>query len=283
MQIFSTPGSLIAYISKARIHNQKVGLVPTMGAIHHGHLELIAASTKSNDVTICSIYVNPIQFNDKQDLIDYPRDLEKDIEKLTDAGCTALFCPADEDMYPEKPTLTLDFGELEKVLEGRFRPGHFKGVALVVAKLLNIARPDSAYFGEKDWQQLIIINRLVQNLSFQIEIVGVPIIREPDGLAVSSRNRRLTPVQRKVAPELYHTMKLVADHLKDSTSIDSAKEYGRNYLSQFPDINLEYLEVVRSTTLDGSLGPLGSETLSICIAAFLDQVRLIDNIKVFEN
>jgi len=282
MQIFPSPESLKVFLSKPRSQQKKIGLVPTMGALHQGHLELIRNSVNDNDLTICSIYVNPTQFNDRQDLIGYPKDLDQDINKLKQNGCQAVFCPSDEVMYPQEPGVSLDFGALEKVMEGRHRPGHFKGVALVVAKLFHMTQPDKAYFGAKDWQQLVIIKQLVKDLSFPLEIVGIPIVREVDGLAMSSRNRRLTPDDRVVANELYNTLLLVKKQLEQSAGLGQAKAVGIEYCRQFPQIDLEYLEVVRSSTLD-TPAVLGSESLSICIAAFLGDIRLIDNVQVFQN
>jgi len=281
MQIFSSPGSLKAYISKERNQGKTVGLVPTMGALHSGHIELIGKCVESNDITICSIYVNPTQFNDRQDLIRYPRDQDHDIFQLEAAGCQATFCPSDEVMYSTKPMVSLNFGPLENLMEGHHRPGHFKGVALIVAKLLNMTQPDQAYFGEKDWQQLIIIKQLVQDLNFPVRIVGVPIVREPDGLAMSSRNQRLSSDERIMAPELYNCLQLVTQQLVESTNLDQAITKGKEYLLQFPGIKLDYLEIVRASTLDHLVDEIGSEPLSVCIAAFLGEVRLIDNMQIF--
>ncbi|GJM30053.1 MAG: pantothenate synthetase [Cyclobacteriaceae bacterium] len=256
-------------------------MVPTMGALHQGHLELIRKSVEMNDHTVCSIYVNPVQFNDKQDLINYPRDIDSDIEKLSEHGCDAVFCPADDIMYPHQPVLTIDFGRLEQVMEGRHRPGHFGGVALVVSKLFNMVKPDRAYFGEKDWQQLIIIQQLVNDLSYQLEIVSVPIKREPDGLAMSSRNQRLTSDHRAVAGELFSALSQVKNAIEQHTDLQSARAIGINYLKQHPAVQLEYLEIVQAFTLDAPAADLGTEPLSVCLAAMLGKVRLIDNVQVF--
>jgi pantoate--beta-alanine ligase len=283
MQVFSTPELLRSYISDNNKHGKTIGLVPTMGALHQGHLELIRTSRLSNDITICSIYVNPAQFNNKQDLVQYPRDLKQDLKKLESVECQAVFCPPDEVMYPDNPVISMDFGQLEKVMEGYFRPGHFKGVALVVSKLFHMVQPDKAYFGEKDWQQLVIIKRLVDDLHFPLEIVSMPIVRETDGLAMSSRNRRLTAEQREVANELYRTLLLVKKELESKTPVESATGLGREYLGQVRSIKLEYLEVVRAYSLDAPVEEPGLEPLSICIAAYLGEVRLIDNVQVFNK
>ncbi len=283
MQIFSTPEPLQVFITDQRSQHKKIGLVPTMGALHQGHLELINTSINDNDVTICSIYVNPTQFNDQQDLISYPRDFDQDLDKLKQNNCTAVFCPDDKVMYPQESRVALDFGALENVMEGLHRPGHFRGVALVVSKLFHMTQPDRAYFGEKDWQQLIIIKQLVKDLSFSLKIIGVPIVREVDGLAMSSRNQRLTPDHRIVASELFKTISIVKKQLQQSAGIANAKAAGVDHLKQFPMIDIEYLEVVRTSTLDSPEHAVGSEPLSICIAAFIGDIRLIDNVQAFQK
>lgn len=283
MQIFSTPESLKVFISKQRSQHKKIGLVPTMGALHQGHLELIRNSVSDNDITICSIYVNPTQFNDQQDLLGYPRDFDQDIKKLEQNGCHVVFCPSDEEMYPQESGLTLDFGALENVMEGLHRPGHFNGVAQVVSKLFHMTQPDKAYFGAKDWQQLVIIKQLVNDLSFPLEIVGIPIVREKDGLAMSSRNQRLTPDHRIVAAELYKALSLVKEQLQQSVGFEQAIAAGIDHCQQFPKIDLEYLEIVRSSTLNTPLVTVGSEPLSICIAASIGGIRLIDNVQIFQK
>ena len=283
MQVISTPKVLAPYVFEQRKEGKTIGLVPTMGALHDGHLSLIHASLKDNDFTVCSIYVNPIQFNVAQDLINYPRNLEKDIEKLKENGCDLVFAPTDQEMYPVKPLLNMDFGALETVMEGKHRPGHFKGVSVVVSKLFNIVQPDRAYFGEKDWQQFVIISHLVQDLNFPLKIVGVPIVREDDGLAMSSRNSRLTNQQRMVANELFAALKLVEEALLKGAPISTAKSMGCAYLDRFSEIEVEYLEIVRSKDLRAPDSDDQKEPLAICIAAHLGQVRLIDNIQVFRS
>lgn len=283
MQTFSTPESLRSYIYDQRIQRKTIGLVPTMGALHQGHMELVSASLKSDNLTICSIYINPVQFNDKQDLINYPREIEQDLKKLQTHGCQVVFCPSDEVMYPNEPKLAIEFAGLENIMEGGYRPDHFKGVALVVSKLFHMTQPDRAYFGEKDWQQLVIIRQLVRDLSFPLEIVGVPIVREADGLAMSSRNQRLSHQHRAVANELFKALSMVKNELENGTAIETARANGMEYLKQYSLIVVEYLEIVQSYTLERPNYDLGKEPLSICIAAFLGNVRLIDNLQVFKN
>ncbi len=283
MQVFSTPDSLKAFLFEQRSQGKKIGLVPTMGALHLGHLELIRKSVRSNDITVCSIYVNPTQFNHKKDLKDYPRNLDQDLAMLKNEACQVVFCPEDQVMYPAKPGLSLDFGYLESVMEGRQRPGHFNGVALVVAKLFHMVQPDCAYFGEKDWQQLVIIKQMVNDFSFPVKVIGVAIVREKDGLAMSSRNQRLSTEHRSVASELFKALSVVRQQLQQLQQIDKAKLAGVKYLSKFPTINLQYLEIVHSTSLKPPSVPYGKEPLSICLAAFLGKVRLIDNVPLFDN
>jgi pantoate--beta-alanine ligase len=278
MQIFSTPESLKVFLSKQRQQDKAIGLVPTMGALHAGHLELVKKCVELSDVSVCSIYVNPTQFNDAADLESYPRDLEGDLAKLRAYGCQVVFTPTDQVMYPEGPITTLYFGKLDSVMEGLHRPGHFSGVALVVSKLFHLVQPHMAFFGAKDWQQLVIIKQMVHDLGFPLKIIDVPIAREPDGLAMSSRNIRLTPKYRKLAPQLFRTLELIKNQLEHQADPDEAIATGMKHLSQFPEIKLEYLEVVNSFSLERPSSIKANEPLSICIAAFLAEIRLIDNV-----
>ena len=197
MHIFKEIKPLRAFLNQKRAEQESIGLVPTMGALHRGHLALIQASKAENKLTVCSIYVNPTQFNNSADLEKYPRTLPADIALLEEAGCDVLFCPGNQEMYRDVSTLTMDFGGVDKILEGKFRPGHFSGVGLVVSKLFNIVAPDRAYFGQKDFQQFSVIARLVKELQFGLELRRIPTLRESDGLAMSSRNMRLNESDRK--------------------------------------------------------------------------------------
>ncbi|MDH3709216.1 MAG: pantoate--beta-alanine ligase [Cyclobacteriaceae bacterium] len=281
MQVFKDINTLREFTFQQRNSGHTIGLVPTMGALHQGHLTLIDYCSRQSDVIICSIYVNPTQFNNPSDLTNYPRTLNEDLLALENTGCHAAFVPGDSSMYPQEPRTSVEFGALSMVLEGEHRPGHFNGVGLVVAKLFNIVQPDHAYFGQKDWQQVVIIKQLVQDLSFPIEIREVPIVRESDGLAMSSRNRRLTEQQRRLAPQLYLAISTVREHLQAGGSIEESAKKGSDQLQGFPEINVEYLEVVDAETLNTPRQPLGNRTLSVCIAARLGEIRLIDNVKVF--
>ncbi|WP_207433769.1 pantoate--beta-alanine ligase [Sabulibacter ruber] len=260
-----------------RQQGQRIGFVPTMGALHEGHLSLIRAAKSQNDVTVCSVFVNPVQFNNPEDYRLYPRLLDKDAEMLAQEGCDVLFAPVAEEMYRQKARLTFDFGELERVMEGAHRPGHFNGVATVVSKLFHLVKPHQAFFGQKDLQQFAIIQQLVLDLSFDLELICFPIIREEDGLAMSSRNRRLTPEQRSIAPKLYEALQLLRTKLQTS-SVEEAKKETEAFLGQFPEIRLEYLEVVHAQTLQPVPEVSGGTPVALCLAAFLGEVRLIDNL-----
>ena len=277
MKIFNEIGPFRTYLREITTNGRTVGLVPTMGALHQGHISLIEASKRANDVTICTIYVNPTQFNNPADLQKYPRTLDHDIMMLEGASCDILLVPNDAEMYADKPLVRFDFGHLDKVMEGEFRPGHFSGVALVVSKLFHICEPDRAYFGQKDWQQLTIIKRLVNELKFNIEIVCISIARESDGVAMSSRNQRLTPEFRKQAPILYQALKLAGSQLRLQKSVEAVKKTVKNAIESQSDIRLEYFEVTDPLNLT-PVNSVEKDTEAIMfVAAFAGDVRLIDN------
>lgn len=282
MQIIREKSTLRQYIKQAKHRNQKIGFVPTMGALHEGHLSLIRASKQeNNDLTVCSIFVNPTQFNNLDDFINYPSQEKDDIEKLLKEGCDAVFIPTVSEMYPSdngRHSLSIHFGKLETVLEGKFRPGHFNGVALIVSKLFHLVEPDKAYFGQKDLQQCLIVRKLVEDLGFPVEIVVCPIVRENDGLAMSSRNLRLSPAERKLAPKLYETLLLAKNALLSGNTVEEAQQRACDFIAQFPEIRLEYLEIVDKYTLDSLQYRPSPEKAVICIAAYLGKVRLIDNL-----
>lgn len=248
-----------------------------MGALHEGHLSLLRAAKSQNDITVCSIFVNPTQFNNAEDYQLYPRLVDQDAELLAQAGCDVLFVPEAAEMYRHKARLTFDFGELERVMEGAHRPGHFNGVATVVSKLFHLVRPHRAYFGQKDLQQFAIIQQMVQDLSFDLELVCHPVIREADGLAMSSRNRRLTPAQRALAPKLYEALQLLEGKLT-TEPVEQAKGEAASFLATYPGIKLEYLEVVDAKTLQPLTAVQEADAVALCLAAFLGDVRLIDNL-----
>lgn len=278
MQIFREIHPLKAFLVEKRLSGRTIGFVPTMGALHEGHLSLIHASRNETSITVCSIFVNPAQFNNPSDLQKYPRTLEKDIQMLENAGCDVLFCPEADEIYTSQHIVQFDFGQLDKVMEGQFRPGHFSGVALVVSKLLHIVEPTVAYFGQKDWQQFAIIRQLVKDLSFNVLLKSVPIIRESDGLAMSSRNLRLTIDQRKRAAILFETLNESSDLLRKGNSISQVKDFVKKRLVSSPDIRLEYFEVADSENLKLLNNVEESVSPILCIAAFVGDVRLIDNL-----
>ena len=279
MQIFYSINTLQDYLKTQRKKGKSIGLVPTMGALHKGHLSLIEASKADNDLTICSIFVNPTQFNNPQDLAVYPRTLEADCVMLESVKCDVAFAPNAHDMYLTLPNLKFNFGDLERVMEGQFRPGHFNGVGIIVSKLFNIVQPDSAYFGQKDLQQCAIINRLVKDLSYNLKLNICPTQRETDGLAMSSRNRNLTPEQRKNAPEIQKALKKAVELLKNKKSVIAVKGFITSYLDNIEGIEVEYFEISDFETLQ-PVNELSEGKTALCIAAFMGKTRLIDNMIV---
>ena len=279
MQIFYSINSLQDFLKSQRKMGRSIGLVPTMGALHKGHLSLIDASKIQNDLTVCSIFVNPTQFNNQQDLAVYPRTLEADCQMLESVNCDVVFSPNAQDIYPTLPNLKFDFGDLERVMEGKFRLGHFNGVGIVVSKLFNIIQPDNAYFGQKDLQQCAIINRLVKDLSYNLKLNVCPTQRETDGLAMSSRNRNLTPEQRKIAPAIYKSLQKAVELLKNKNSSESVKLLIVNQLDNIEGIKVEYFEISDFETLQ-PINELSEGKTALCIAAFMGKTRLIDNIIV---
>lgn len=257
-----------------------IGFVPTMGALHKGHLSLIERAKQENDIVVCSIFVNPIQFNNQDDLARYPRTLEADRLLLEQVGCHLLFAPSEADMYPRPPRTRLSFGELEHTMEGKYRPGHFHGVGLVVSRLFHIVQPDRAYFGQKDYQQYLIVRQLVEDLLFPVQIVLCSTVREPDGLAMSSRNRRLNPQQRQQASLLYQSLKEAQRQLLQTRNVDQVKKYVNQYLAG-SGIQLEYFEVADAHTLMPAQNIDDHQQIVLCIAAYVGDVRLIDNVLLF--
>lgn len=258
----------------------KVGFVPTMGALHEGHISLINRAKKENDIVVCSVFVNPIQFNNPADLEKYPRTPEKDIEKLEQAGCDAVFMPTAEEMYPDKVEDHYDFGDIEHVMEGACRPGHFNGVAIVVRKLFEIVNPNKAYFGEKDFQQLAIIKKMVRDLNMNLEIVPCPIVREIDGLAMSSRNVRLNEAERAIAPKIFATLN-DAISKKDAMSPSEMKKYTLDKYAEIKEFDVEYVEITDEINLKSLENWNECDHARIFVALQLGPVRLIDNVRIF--
>jgi pantoate--beta-alanine ligase len=276
VKIINTIQEMQTFSSFHRKDGKKLGFVPTMGALHQGHLELVKQAVKENDVVVCSIFVNPIQFNNPDDLKKYPRTFEKDSVLLKDAGCDVIFYPSVEEMYPEPVSTVYNFGNLENVMEGKFRPGHFNGVAVVVKKLFDIVLPHRAYFGEKDFQQLAIIKALVKIERMNVEIVPCPIVREDDGLAMSSRNVRLSDEQRKHAPRIYETL-VKARNMFPVSSVAEVKKEVASAIEKEPYMELEYFEISDTETLEPVLENKPGKVVIGCIAVHMGDVRLIDN------
>jgi pantoate--beta-alanine ligase len=256
--------------------NLSVGFVPTMGYLHRGHMELVKLSKLQNEITVVSIYVNPLQFGVGEDYERYPRDLERDLAMCEEAGVDVVFAPEDQEMYPELPKVKIDIPGLTDRLEGAYRPGHFNGVAIVVLKLLHIVQPDRAYFGEKDYQQLKVVERLVKDLSLPVEIVPVPTVREEDGLACSSRNVYLSPEERQSASAIYKSF-LIAQKLFQSGNTDAnlLKEAIKDFLLKHPHVRkIDYVEIT-----DEELNPVEEvkEGDRILVALYVGNTRLIDN------
>ena len=277
MEVFKTIKSLQQSLSN-KGHHTTLGLVPTMGALHEGHLSIIKRAKKENDLVIATIFVNPTQFDKKEDLINYPSTLDTDLKALESIGCDYVFTPSIEEIYQGKTQAEqFDFQGLDKVMEGEFRIGHFDGVATIVKKLFLITKPDKAYFGEKDFQQLIIIKKMVALEALPIEIVSVGIYRENDGLAMSSRNTRLTQEQRLAAPEIYQTL-LKSKKLFENGDIAKVKSFVKNEFIQNSELELEYYDVADIETLKSVNEIIPNTKYRAFIAVFADKVRLIDNI-----
>ena len=278
MEIVKEIRKLKSFLTKERQSGKRIGFVPTMGALHEGHLSLVKYCLEANDICVVSIFVNPTQFNNMQDLLTYPRTLEHDASLLKLAGCDYVFTPSEQEMYPEPDSRVFDLGALSTVMEGAFRPGHFNGVAQIVSKLFDIVDPHKAYFGEKDFQQVAVIRELVRQLNLPVQIISCPTLREIDGLAMSSRNVRLSAMQRKIAP-------LISSTLQESCTFVSKKsvreiiEWVINILDKEPEFRVEYFEIVDGKSLQPIRNWEESTEPTGCIAVFCGEVRLIDNIR----
>ena len=278
MKVISTIAELRKVLDEHRAAGKTIGLVPTMGALHNGHASLVERSVADNDITVVSIFVNPTQFNDKNDLRNYPRDLEADCALLDKVGADIAFAPEVEEMYPEPDTRVFSFAPLDEVMEGPFRPGHFNGVAQIVSKLFYAVEPERAYFGEKDFQQLAIIREMVRQLALPVQIVGCPIVREEDGLAMSSRNTLLTEEERERALTISSALFASADFAEVNT-LAATKAFVEDIIDDTPGLELEYYNIVDGNTLQEVKEWTDSEYIVGCIALFCGKIRLIDNIK----
>lgn len=278
MIVVETIDMLRVFLSAARESGKSVGLVPTMGALHEGHASLVQRSVVENGVTVVSVFVNPTQFNDKGDLERYPRTLEADCRLLEALGADCVFAPSVEEVYPEPDTRVFDFTPLDKVMEGIYRPGHFNGVAQVVSKLFMFVEPDRAYFGEKDFQQLAIIREMVRQQDFKLDIVGCPIVREVDGLAMSSRNTLLTAEQRATSLAISKSLFASQEYAKNHTLAET-KQMVEDAIAATKGLELEYYEVVDGNTLQPVNAWADAEYIVGCITVYCGKVRLIDNIR----
>nr|WP_321523582.1 pantoate--beta-alanine ligase [uncultured Macellibacteroides sp.] len=278
MKIVNSIKELRLQLDEDKQKGKKVGLVPTMGALHAGHISLVKRCVAENDVCVVSIFVNPTQFNNPNDLLTYPRTLDEDCQLLESSGCTYVFAPSVEEMYPEPDNRVFDFGTVAQVMEGARRPGHFNGVAQIVSKLFYAVKPDVSYFGEKDFQQIAVIRAMVKQLEIPVEIVDCPIQRESDGLALSSRNTRLTPEQRQKAPVIDRTLKESITFVPEK-SVQQVIDYVVSTLNNVPDMSVEYFEIVDGNTLE-SITNWSDTTYPVgCITVYCGEVRLIDNVK----
>ena len=278
MKLIHTVQELRTELNAQRLAGKKIGFVPTMGALHEGHASLVKLAVAENDVVVVSDFVNPTQFNDQNDLLKYPRTLEADCELLEKVGAHYVFAPSVEEIYPEPDTRQFSYAPLDTVMEGKFRPGHFNGVCQVVSKLFMMVEPHCAYFGEKDFQQLAIIREMVKQMNFPIRIVGCPIVRESDGLALSSRNARLSDIQRvqalNISKTLFASKEYAATH-----KVEETQAFVEQAIAASEGLELEYFEIVDGLTLQKIAGWDETDYAVGCITVFCGEVRLIDNIK----
>jgi len=282
MKQFSKIADISEFLNISRGKGMSVGFVPTMGALHEGHLALVRRSLAENNLTVCSIFVNPLQFNNREDLEKYPRNVTLDTKMLGETGCDAVFIPETPEIYPENeaPAPVIDFGMLDKVMEGRFRPGHFQGVAIVVRKLFRIVMPDRAYFGKKDFQQLAIIRYLAGKEKLPVRIVPCETVREPDGLAMSSRNLRLTIAERMLAPRIYQVLQKVREKA-GRMPVRDLKEWAVKKITENPEFRVEYFEIGDKESLLPVDNWKSRNRAVAFVAVFLGDVRLIDNLELF--
>ncbi|MDR0982330.1 MAG: pantoate--beta-alanine ligase [Culturomica sp.] len=279
MKVVNTKSELIELLEEAKKTGKTVGFVPTMGALHEGHISLLTECKRHCDVSVLSIFVNPTQFNDPADLERYPRTPEKDFSLLEDNGCNIVFYPSVEEIYPEQDTRKFDFGYIESIMEGAKRPGHFNGVAQVVSKLFYIVKPDKAFFGMKDFQQIAVIKKMVEILKMPIEIVECPIIREKSGLALSSRNKLLSDEHKKNAPHIHSILKK-ATNLATEIPTSELKEFIKKEIDKNSYLETEYVEIVDAETLRVITEPYPETKTVVCVAVYAGKIRLIDNIAI---
>lgn len=277
MEVLFNISDIKSVLSQYQGQGKQIGFVPTMGALHLGHISLVSKAVAENDIVVVSIFVNPTQFNDKSDLTNYPRTPENDLNLLEKSGVQLIYMPSENEIYPEPDTRIFEFGLLDKVMEGEHRPGHFNGVAQVVSKLFDIVKPNRAYFGQKDFQQLAIIRHLVKLLNLKIEIIPSPIVRESDGLAMSSRNLLLEPTIRKSAPLIFRTLSEARNKVND-ISVKEMIHWVVTSINKDPNLGVEYFALVDSITLQPIINWNDSDSIVGCIAVRAGKVRLIDNV-----
>ena len=282
MLTVNTVKELKSAVKSAREAGKSIGLVPTMGALHEGHKSLVDRCRKENDVVVVSVFVNPTQFNNKEDLRTYPRTEEADKALLEAAGCDVVFMPSVEEVYPEPDTRVFNLGPVAEVMEGPMRPGHFNGVAQIVSKLFMMVEPDRAYFGEKDFQQIAVIREMVRQEGFKLQIVPCPIVREADGLAKSSRNVRLTPENRAVAPNIYRLLSESLDFAKSHT-VDETIKFVTTGINAYDAMEVEYYQIVDGITMQPISAWTDTRYAVGCITVYCGDVRLIDNITYFKE
>jgi len=278
MVIIRIINELNDFIEKERLSGKRIGFVPTMGALHEGHLSLVSQCKQEVGCCVVSIFVNPTQFNDKRDFLTYPRTLKNDFKLLEASGCDCVFVPAKKVMYPEPDTRVFNLGKVAQVMEGKYRPNHFNGVVQVVSKLFDMVEPDYAYFGEKDYQQIAVIRTWVKQTKRRVTLIACPIVREADGLAMSSRNVRLTPEQRQIAPAIARTL-AESRRLWPSKSVREVEEWVTTTLNRLPYLRVEYFAIVDGHSLRSIHEWRESQSPVGCIAVFCGDVRLIDNVK----
>jgi pantoate--beta-alanine ligase len=283
MRSFTEINPLRSYLSSIKSQGQSIGLVPTMGALHEGHIELIQHSLEENQSTVVSIFVNKAQFNNADDYANYPDQRGEDLRILKSLNCEVVFAPSSDVMYPNDSSIGFDFGPFATIMEGEYRPGHFGGVGLIISKLFNIVNPNRAYFGQKDIQQCTIIKKLTADLNFPIEIRVIPTVRGENGLALSSRNFLLTDEERVVAGHIYRILSEAREKLlNEKRSIQEVKNLIAESLNKHQMLKLEYFEIVSSQNLQPIRTIIPGEQVSLCIAAYIREVRLIDNIYLFD-
>jgi pantoate--beta-alanine ligase len=281
VEIFKTKASLQAYLQNARSTGKKIALIPTMGALHEGHLSLLNYAKPISDIRVCSIFVNPTQFNDPKDLEKYPRPIENDIKLLESVDCDILFLPSVEEMYPNKDEYWhIDLGELDQIWEGEKRPGHFQGVTQVVYKLFTLVQPNIACFGQKDFQQVMVIKRMIAIKDLPIELAICPIIRDHDGLALSSRNMRLSAEGKRQALALSRSLQYVRDHIHNNVPLNKIKQEAEHILMNTAGVTVEYFAICESTSLEEVETIDFSKQHVVLVTAWVEGVRLIDNMTI---